>query len=202
MLAAVLIVLLVLLLLALIAVIVWLLRQRKPAQPAPSAPKPARDPFDTAYDTAGDPRALKVGDVVEYLGHRYFVRGSLRFREGGYTWAEHFVDDGSGDKRWISVEEDPDLEVVMWTELRDPPGAPHERVLAVDGVEYRRSDHGTADFAAEGATGLGDRGRVEYADFEGPSGRYLAFERFGSGQWEAGLGERVPAGALTIYPGS
>ncbi len=192
-----------LVLLALVVVIVLLARRSTP-DPHPAAhPAPRRDPFEGGqYDTAGDPRRLKVGDVVEYLGQRFFVRGSLRFREGGFTWAEHFVDDGSGDKRWVSVEEDPDLEVVMWSELKDPPPGAHQRVVTVDGIEYRRTEHGTAEFVGEGATGVGERGQAEYADFEGPAGRYLAFERFGAGAAAAGLGERVPAGALTIYPGS
>ncbi|TDC74287.1 DUF4178 domain-containing protein, partial [Streptomyces hainanensis] len=77
--------------------------------------------------------------------------------------------------------------------------------LTVDGVAYRRTEHGTAGYRSEGTTGLGATGRVEYADYEGPGGHALAFERFldgrGAGSWEASLGERVPTGTLTIYPG-
>ncbi|POM25015.1 hypothetical protein BTM25_36560 [Actinomadura rubteroloni] len=200
MLGAVVAVLLVLVLAALVVLIV-VLRRRAPAAPAVAAP---RDPFAPEDQAAGDPRALKAGDMVEYLGVRYFVRGSLRLKEGGFTWSEHLLDadTAGGGKVWLSVEEDPDLEVVWWTEHDADGLTPSERSLTVDGVEYRRDEHGTADYTTEGTTGVPARGRVEYVDYEGPGGRYLSFERYGDGSWEAGLGERVPNGSLTIYPGS
>ncbi|WP_461036495.1 DUF4178 domain-containing protein [Streptomyces mayteni] len=194
-----------------LAVVLLLRSRRRSAPPAPVVP---RDPFAPDADTAGDPRLLKAGDMVEYLGERLFVRGSLRLSEGGFSWSEHFVDamDGTAEgKRWISVEEDPDLEVVMWREyLGEPRLLPTEPTLTVAGVAYRRTEHGTAGYRSEGTTGLAPTGRVEYADYEGPGGRALAFERFlnergvdgqGVGDWEASLGERVPTGTLTIYPG-
>ncbi len=200
--------LVVLLLLVLIALVVILIRQliqqgRKAAQqpPAPAAPQPA-DPFADTHQIAGDPRTLKPGDMVEYLGQRFFVRGTLRLREGGYQWSEHFLDDVEGTKRWLSVEEDPDLQVVMWTELPDSGLLPTEKAIVLEGVEYRRVEHGTAQFQSQGTTGLGTAGRVEYVDYEAPGGKFLAFERFEGGRWEAGVGDLVPHGALTIYPSS
>nr|WP_246400794.1 DUF4178 domain-containing protein [Jiangella mangrovi] len=140
--------------------------------------------------------------MVELLGERLFVRGSLRLREGGYQWSEHFLDDVDGSRSWLSVEEDPDLEVVKWLKLRNSGLKPSAATLSHDGVEYRRDEHGTAQFTSEGTTGLGSTGRVEYVDFEGPRGTYLSFERFEGGEWEVARGERVPPGTLTIYPGS
>lgn len=182
-----------------VVLIVRALRSRN--SPAPAA-APPRDPFDQGESTFGDPRTLRAGDMVEYLGQRLFVRGSLRLREGGYQWSEHFLDDIEGTRRWLSVEEDPDLEVVMWTELKDTDLQPSAKLLTHDGVEYRRDEHGTAEFSSEGTTGLGTSGRVEYVDFEGSGGHYLSFERFDGGAWETGLGERIPPGTLTVYPGS
>lgn len=206
-------VLLALVLLALIIliglVVVVLLRGRGRGA---SAPAPAaRDPFAEVGEVAGDPRALKAGDMVEYLGRRYFVRGSVRLSEGGFSWSEHLLDpdsatDATGqaaEKVWLSVEEDPDLEVVWWTELDAEGLLPDQRTLVVGGVEYHRDEHGTAGYLTEGTTGLGDNGRVEYVDYEASGGRYLSFERYAdAGTWEAGLGERVPRGTMTIYPGS
>ncbi|MEW2352599.1 DUF4178 domain-containing protein [Spirillospora sp. NPDC029432] len=197
-------VLLALILCALLVIIVLMVRRRS-AGPAPEAAAPApRDPFAAEDQVGGDPRTIKAGDMVEYLGVRYFVRGSLRLREGGFTWSEHLLDADTieGTKVWISVEEDPDLEVVWWTEQDVGDLTPDRKTLTLDGVEYRRDEHGTADYASEGTTGAGDKGRVEYVDYEAPGGRYLSFERFGGGAWEAGTGERVPNGTLTIYPGS
>lgn len=200
--------LLLLILIAVVVLIVVVLRGRRNA-PDPAQTAAPRDPFAAAAEVAGDPRALKAGDMVEYLGTRYFVRGSLRLREGGFTWDEHLLEadtaaDGSGDaaKVWISVEEDPDLEVVWWTERDLGKQAPDQPTITYDGVEYRLDERGGADYRSEGSTGLGEGGRVEYADYAASGGRYLSFERFGGGRWEAGTGERVPRGALTIYPGS
>ncbi|MFI0483736.1 DUF4178 domain-containing protein [Actinomadura sp. 9N215] len=203
---AAIVILLALILVALIVLIIVLLRRRSGTARTGPAPAPAapRDPFAAEDQVAGDPRTLKAGDMVEYLGTRYFVRGSVRLKEGGYTWSEHLLDADTieGTKVWISVEEDPDLEVVWWTEHDIGDLTPGERTIVVDDVEYRREEHGTADYTSEGTTGVGVQGRVEYVDYEGPRGKYLSFEQYGGGQWEAGLGERVPTGSMTIYPGS
>ena len=195
--------LLLLILVALIVLIVVLRGRRSDAHRAESAPAP-RDPFASVGEVAGDPRALKAGDMVEYLGVRYFVRGSLRLREGGFRWDEHLLeaDTTAGRKVWVSVEEDPDLEVVLWNEVDVGDLVPDRSTITFDGVEYRRDEHGSAEYRSEGTTGLGDSGQVEYADYEASGGRYLSFERFGGGPWEAGVGERVPRGTMTIYPGS
>lgn len=196
------VVLLVLILLALAALIVILLRRRSGTE-APPAPAAPRDPFAAEDQVGGDPRTIKAGDMIEYLGTRYFVRGSVRLKEGGFTWSEHLLDADTieGAKVWLSVEEDPDLEVVWWTGHDMEGLTPGGKTITVDGVEYRREEHGTADYTSEGTTGVGLQGRVEYLDYAGPRGKYLSFEQYGAGQWEAGLGDRVPNGALTIYPG-
>ena len=196
--------LLVLIALVAIAVLLYFLVRRGAARPAPAAPRaPASvDPLATV-DDRGDLRTARVGDMVDYLGVTYFVRGSLRLREGGFTWSEHFLDDGRGRRTWLSVEEDPDLEVVLWRETAGGGLNPSEPELVVDGTTYRRVEHGRAQYTGEGTTGLGDAGTsgaVEYVDYDGPEGRHLSFERFDGGEWEVGVGERVLLTALTLYP--
>lgn len=195
--------LLVLVALVAIAVLLAVMVRRAAAKPAPTPRTPASvNPLATV-DDRGDLRTARVGDMVDYLGVTYFVRGSLRLREGGFTWAEHFLDDGRGRRTWLSVEEDPDLEVVLWRERAGAELSPDERELQVDGVTYRRVEHGRAKYTGEGTTGLGDAGTagaVEYVDYDGPEGKHLSFERFDGGEWEVGLGERVLLSALTLYP--
>ncbi|WP_425428055.1 DUF4178 domain-containing protein [Allonocardiopsis opalescens] len=188
---------------ALVAVIVVLLRQRRAAEPQARPPAVPSDPFaDTG--TGGDPRSLKAGDMVEYLGDRSWVRGSLRLSEGGSTWSEHFLDlsEQGSPKRWLSVEEDPDLQLAMWTSLPESDLTPHSPVLEFEGVTYRLQERGTASYRSEGTTGLRPQGGMDYADYEAPDGRQLSFERFDHGRWEPSLGTPVPNGSLTIYPGS
>lgn len=203
-----------LLLAALVVVAVLLARRQRPA-PVPGPAKTgagsrpgAGDPFAETHGTGGDPRALAPGDLVEYLGQRYHVRGSVRLREGGYRWSEHFLDDVDGRRRWLSVEEDPDLALCLWTEAAGSGLEPGPDTLTYDGRAYRRDESGRARFVTEGTTGLDPSGAVEYVDYVAAvpadgAPEELGFERFGDGAgWEVGLGERVPAGALTIYPGS
>ena len=182
-------------LLAVMAVRAYRRRSRPGPPPAPGAPV---DPLDS-HEGVTDIRTVRAGDMIDYRGTLYFVRGSLRLTEGGYSWAEHFLDDARGARCWISVEEDPDVEVVLWTE-REAPAEPGGEHLEIDGVTYRLSERGTARYRSEGTTSLAEQGSVEYVDYTGDGERALGFERFDGGKWEAGVGEAVVLSALRVYP--
>ncbi|WP_422753904.1 DUF4178 domain-containing protein [Micromonospora sp. WMMD708] len=174
-------------------------RSRKPARPTP-----AKDPFrDTDSDALrGDPRKLKPGDIVEIRGVSYAVRGSVHLVEGGWSWAEHLLDTVEGDKRWLSVEEDPDLELVLWT--AEPaatitPGAP---TLDFAGRRYSWEESGQARYSATGSTGLDPYGTVRYQDYRGQGGERLSFEAYGEAGWEVGRGERLHRADVMVYPQS
>jgi len=200
MLAAMTELLLVLILLAVIVggVVLYLRSRQKRA--AAVQPRPG-GPVDPLADHQGvtDIRTVRAGDMIDYGDQLYFVRGSLRLKEGGYSWSEHFLDDARGSRVWVSVEEDPDLEVVLWRET-DQVTEPGGKTMEVGGVIYRREEDGTASYVSEGTTTLAERGSVEYVDYEGPDGKALSFERFDGGKWEAGLGESVALPALRVYP--
>jgi hypothetical protein len=89
----------------LVVALVVLARSRRRAAPAPSAPA---DPFRQADADAdslyGDPRTVKPGDLIEIRGRSFAVRGTLRFTESDWGWAEHLLDDADGRKVWLSVE--------------------------------------------------------------------------------------------------
>jgi len=184
-----------LVLLAVMAVKAYRRRSRPGSPPAPDAPV---DPL-AGHEGVTDVRTVRAGDMVDYRGTLYFVRGSLRLTEGGYSWSEHFLDDARGARCWISVEEDPDVEVVLWTE-REAPAEPGGEHLEIDGVTYRLSERGTARYRSEGTTSLAEQGSVEYVDYTGDGERALGFERFDGGKWEAGIGEAVVLSALRVYP--
>lgn len=194
-------VLLVLIVLVLVAgVVVLIMRGRAAKRQQVAEPRP--EPKDPLADHEGitDIRTVRAGDMIEYGDTLYFVRGSLRLTEGGSTWSEHFLDDARGKRCWISVEEDPDLEIVMWHET-DLVAAPEGKTVMIEGVTYTKVEDGKAKYRSEGTTTVAEQGRVEYYDYEGPDGKALSFERFDdSEKWEVGLGESLSTIALKVYP--
>ena len=167
-----------------------------------SAARSPQDPFAPDASTAGDPRTLKAGDLLQFGDDKAWVRGSLRYREGMYTWAEHFFQaDTHAVRQWLAVEEDPDLQMAVWRDRPDVQLEPGPPRLVVDGLTFTFSERGTASFRGEGTTGLPPHGTVEYADYESSDGTQLGFERFGDGRWEVSMGRPLPAGSFTIYPG-
>ncbi|BCB77597.1 hypothetical protein GCM10022251_63140 [Phytohabitans flavus] len=176
-------------------------RRREAAAPAPAAA--SVDPFQTGDTDAlrGDPRVLKPGDIVEIRTRSYAVRGSLRFTEGDWGWAEHLLDDADGTKVWMSVEEDPDLELVLWHEVPSATVTPGAPTVDFDGRRYTRDEGGRARYTGTGTTGLNPTGTVRYEDYAAPDGALLSFESYGdSGKWEVGRGEKLHRAEVLIYP--
>jgi hypothetical protein len=188
--------------LVLAAIGVWLWWRRRQAH---DAPRPAAGPVDPFADTdtdalRGDPRRLRAGDLVEAYGKTLAVRGTLRLKEGDYRWAEHFLDTGAGVKRWLSVEADPDLELVLWEEVPGGDLEPGPKELSHEGVSYRFNEKGKATYTSEATTGLAPTGTVRYHDYAGPDGQKLSFESFGDGgKWELAKGLTLDRNQITIY---
>lgn len=166
---------------------------------APVAGDPLRDRDADAL--RGDPRRLKPGDLVEVSGGvTYVVRGSVRLVEGAWSWTEHLLDDPDGIRRWLSVEEVPELELVLWA--AEPgttitPGAP---IIAFAGRRYRWNESGQARYTAVGATTLDPSGTLRYHDYEASGGERLSFEAYGEAGWEVARGERLHRSEVMIYP--
>ncbi|MFI1461494.1 DUF4178 domain-containing protein [Nocardia carnea] len=187
--------------LVLAGIVAYLLVQRRSTPVAPSGPV---DPFADKDSDAlrGDPRALKAGDIADIFGETYTVRGSLRLTEGGYQWSEHLLDNAKGIRKWLSVEEDPELELVLWTETPGIP-APGGDELEHAGKRFRLEESGTARYVGEATTGLTPSGTVAYYDYLAEDGTRLSFEDFGdSGKKEAAIGQVLYRSAIMIYPQS
>lgn len=188
----------------------YLLYRRGKAREAAArtGPAPVVDTFRPEADAdalRGDPRTLKPGDLVEIRGRTYGVRGTLKFDEGGWSWAEHLLDDAEGTKVWLSVEEDPDLELALWHEVPSATVKPGKETVDFDGRRYTREEKGTARFTASGTTGLNPQGTVKYQDYAAPDGALLSFESYGSdsggsADWEVGRGEKLRRNEVQIYP--
>ncbi|MFE9915632.1 DUF4178 domain-containing protein [Micromonospora sp. NPDC005553] len=170
---------------------------RKAARPAAPA-----DPFrDTDSDALrGDPRRLKPGDIVEIRRVSYAVRGSVHLNEGGWSWAEHLLDTAEGDKRWLSVEEDPDLELVLWTVEPAATITPGASALDFAGRRYALEESGQARFTATGSTGLDPSGTLRYHDYRAQAGERLSFEAYGQAGWEVARGEQLHRADVMVYP--
>src|SRR5687768_9308664 len=168
-----------LLVVAAVIAAVWWYRKQQAASAAPAAPV---DPL--RKDSRGiDPRKLKVGDVVGHEGRDFLIRGTLAFEEDGYRWQEHHLDDTT-TRRWLSVEDDEELELCLWTAVLAPDLTPGAAELSYDGTSYTRKESGRATFTATGSTGTGPTGSVEYVDYVAGSKR-LSFERYtAGGEWE------------------
>lgn len=179
----------------------FLLVRKRNETPAPAGPA---DPFADKDSDAlrGDPRALKAGDIVDIFGETYTVRGSLRLKEGGYQWSEHLLDTAKGTRKWLSVEEDPDLELVLWTETPGIPAAGGNEIEH-DGKTFRLDESGRAQYVSEATTGLTPSGAVAYHDYVAADDTRLSFEDFGeSGKKEAAIGQVLYRSAIMIYPQS
>ncbi|GAA0743897.1 DUF4178 domain-containing protein [Dactylosporangium roseum] len=198
-----LVVLVVLLLVVVAVLVVVLVRRRTSAPAAPAAPQ---DPFrDTGEDVLrGDPRKLKAGDLVEIRGTTYTVRGSLHYTEQSWGWTEHLLDDSTGGRKmWLSVEEDPDLELALWHEVPSATVTPGPSTVDFDGRRYKKDESGTAKFVSSGTTGLNGSGTAKYADYESGDGALLSFESYaGPGEpdkWEVGRGEPLTRAEVRVW---
>lgn len=181
-------------------------KARKQQAETEAAAPPSTDPFAVERDMdaalRGNPTEIKPGDIVEIHGHSWSVRGTLALREGSFEWSEHLIDDADGEKRWLSVEQDPDLVLVVWTEAPQPDVSPGPRSLQWEGRRYTKEESGSAEFRSEATTGLDESGVVRYHDYTGEGESLLSFEDYGNtGKWEAATGERLNRYDLRIYPG-
>ncbi|KII00654.1 hypothetical protein LP52_00460 [Streptomonospora alba] len=181
------------------AAVVVLVRNGRRAAPQRTSPAAPADPFADIGETEGDPLRLKAGDMLDFGAERTWIRGTLRLSEGGAVWAEHFLE-VEGARRWLSVEQDPDLQMALWTGRPDLDLTPHGPEVELEGVRYRLTERGSASYRSEGTTGLRAEGGMDYADYEAVDGRLLSFERFDHGRWEPCPGTPLGRTAFTVYP--
>ncbi len=185
------------------AAVVAYLRNRKAeeARRQQEAAKP-QDPFAQGHGNEDLLYGLKVSDVIGYHARDWVVRGSLRFDDGGYTWAEHLISDAR-DQHWLSVEDDEGISVILWRRvpLSEVDGEPGARSVTHAQVAYHLHEEGQARYTAEGTTGTAPSGTARYIDYHGPDDQRLSFERFGEGEaWEVSVGHTVLPRVLDVFP--
>ena len=169
------------------AVIVVAIRTRRGSPSGADDGATIADPFaDQRPDN--DPRLLRVGDVVNYGGADWIIRGSLFFDQQGFRWQEHLIDNASGDRAWLCVEDDEGLELVLYRRVQAPDLEPGASQLLHADTTFTKDESGRASFEAQGATGTARVGIAEYHDYTSTGSARLSFERFGDTSWEVSLG--------------
>jgi hypothetical protein len=177
------------------AIVIWYLaRQRQQSQqPAKLADR------NLAESRRASAQGLRVGDVVNYENSDFVVQGTLRFNQDGFVWEEHLLVDGD-TKRWLSVEDDEGIELVIWDKMVDPDLEPGANRILHGGTNYTLEERGHANYTADGTTGTARGGQAEYIDYEAGKLR-LSFERYGDESgWELSVGKVIGEGEVDIYP--
>lgn len=179
----------------------WLLWRTYRSKQTPAARHPG-DVLGEQHKAEIDQlKQMQNGDIVLYQGEQWFVRGRIELDEGGFTWIEHLLDEGA-QRRWLSLEEDEEFEVTLWTSIpagEIEAGEAGDRTVAARGLAFTLQEKGQATFRASGATGTTPTGQMRYADYRASDGTLLGFENFG-GSWEASIGEKLIPWELTILP--
>lgn len=144
---------------------------------------------------------MRLGDIVSYLGSDYMVEGHLQYDEDGWTWDTFMLKDGE-DVKWLSVEWDDELEVVLWTEIEDIDVAPHPpETIEYQAEVFTREESGGAKVTRKGQTRRRNDVHMEYFEYEGSNDRLISVEKWGS-DIEVSLGQPINPYGLDIYPGS
>ena len=129
-----------------------------------------------------------VGAPATVEGRRGVVKGTVIMEEAGDRWIEHLIEDQSGRRNWLSIENFDRTEATLWTdvEILAVNGGPTDSRVVYQGRTFNRNENGTARFQSNGDVDMFDTGTIDYVDFRSADGMRFSFERFG----EEGAGRR------------
>ncbi|WFE50883.1 DUF4178 domain-containing protein [Micromonospora sp. WMMD1155] len=174
--------------LVVVVVVVIVVRARPDRTPTPGRPP------------RGGPLRLALHDRLRIRDREYAVSGTIRLVEGDWSWVQHLLDDDSGTRHRLSVEDGPEVELVLWT---DEPGAtvsPGAPTIELGRRRYTWTETGQARYTATGETGLPSAGTVRYHDYQSGGAARLSFEAYGEEGWRVARGELLDPADLTILP--
>ena len=146
-----------------------------------------RDRSGPLVDLANAP----VGAPVTVDGKRGVIMGTTLMSEAGDRWIEHLVQDQSGRRNWVSIENFSRTEATLWedVEILAVNGGPTDNNVTYQGRTFTRNESGTVTFESKGDVDMFDRGSLDYVDYRAPDGTRFSFERYG----EEGAGRRSGA---------
>jgi hypothetical protein len=145
---------------------------------------------------------LKPGDVVIHFDVTYVVEQRITYHQQGFFWFDYRLDDGGGQKAWLSVADDDELELAFFhpvddLELPFPP--PKEFVY--QGTQFEFEEGGRIDAKIDRGTGSETRTVVEAYDYESEDGRLLGIQRWNEAEVEMAIGNSVRPVELDLLPG-
>jgi hypothetical protein len=175
--------------LAVVAILVWARRRATSRTDGQATAPPRRGPL-----------RLALHDRVRIRDREYAVSGTIRLVEGDWSWVQHLLDDDSGAHHRLSVEDGPEVELVLWTAEPGATVAPGAPSIELRGRRYTWTETGQARYTATGETGLPPAGTVRYHDYQGGGGARLSFEAYGEEGWRVARGDLLDPADLTIRP--
>ncbi|MGI5524810.1 DUF4178 domain-containing protein [Micromonospora sp. CA-259024] len=179
-----------------VVVVAIVVRARRRAAARPDGALP------TARPARGGPLRLAPGDRVRIREREYAVSGTIRLVEGDWSWVQHLLDDESGTRHRLSVEDGPELELVLWTAEPGATVTPGAPTIDLDGRRYTWAETGQARYTATGETGLPSAGTMRYHDYQSGGAARLSFEAYGEEGWRVARGDLLDPADLTIRPTS
>ncbi|MET7706150.1 DUF4178 domain-containing protein [Micromonospora sp. NPDC005413] len=179
-----------------VVVVVIVVRARRRAAARPDGTLP------TALPARDDPLRLAPGDRVRIREREYAVSGTIRLVEGDWSWVQHLLDDESGTRHRLSVEDGPETELVLWTAEPGATVTPGAPTIDLGGRRYTWAETGQARYTATGETGLPSAGTMRYHDYQSGGAARLSFEAYGEEGWRVARGNLLDPVDLTIRPTS
>jgi hypothetical protein len=163
--------------------------KRSPKKPPVAAPA-----------TRGEPRGLRVADVVLYADTELWLAGALHLEEDGFVMRV-FRTPGTPRASWL-VQLDADAgDVALCDPTSDVPAGsvPESLPLAGQRLVLRRRGH--ARLRGEGTDVPTGVSRARYIELRGAGARTLVVLDFDTGARLALLGDRVGRELLDVLPG-
>ncbi|MFF0149686.1 DUF4178 domain-containing protein [Micromonospora sp. NPDC005203] len=177
-------------------VIVVAVRTRRSTRPG------GRSSDATAESLRGDPLRLSLGDRVRIRDREYALSGTIRLVEGDWSWVQHLLDDDSGTRYRLSVEDGPELELVLWTAEPGASVTPGAPTIDLGRRRYTWAETGQARYTATEEVGLPSAGTMRYHDYQSGGAARLSFEAYGEEGWRVARGDLLDPAELTILPRS
>ncbi|WP_410810488.1 DUF4178 domain-containing protein [Micromonospora sp. 067-2] len=183
-----------------LVVVVIVVRSRRTTRPGGALPPGGPPRGRAAESPRGGPHDLTQGDRVRIRDREYAVSGTIRLVEGDWSWVQHLLDDESGTRHRLSVEDRGDLELVLWTAEPGATVTPGAPTIDLGGLRYTWSETGQARYTAIGETGLQPAGTMRYHDYQSGGDARLSFEAYGEEGWRVARGDLLDVTDLTIGP--